>query len=92
MVRPGGPQSIEADGQLVLYHPDTFVDYDFGATTTARDTGGSSLGGGQPVGGEEGYVHIHAGIHGIGDLDASVRDWRNPVAEITIVRQGASDN
>jgi hypothetical protein len=28
---------------------------------------------GQPAGGEEGYVHIHAGIHGIGNLDASAR-------------------
>ncbi len=43
-------------------------------------------GGGQDVGGGEGYVHIHAGIHGIGDLDASARDWRNPVARITIHR------
>lgn len=34
----------------------------------------------------EGYVHIQAGIHGIGDLDAAERDWRNPVAEITIRR------
>lgn len=42
--------------------------------------------GGQPVGGEEGYVHIHAGIHGIGDFNASERDWRNPVAYITIRR------
>ena len=32
----------------------------------------------------EGYVHIHAGLHGIGDLDASMVDWRNPVAEITV--------
>ena len=32
----------------------------------------------------EGYVHIHAGIHGIGDLDASMFDWHNPVAEITV--------
>jgi hypothetical protein len=40
--------------------------------------------GGQPSGGEEGYVHIHAGIHGIGDLAADRRDWRNPVARITI--------
>jgi len=32
----------------------------------------------------EGYVHIHAGIHGIGNIDASTFDWRNPVAEITI--------
>lgn len=45
---------------------------------------GGPGGGGQPAGGEEGYVHIHAGIHGIGDLDASARDWRNPVALISI--------
>lgn len=34
----------------------------------------------------EGYVHIHAGIHGIGDLIAADHDWRNPVARITIRR------
>jgi hypothetical protein len=45
---------------------------------------GGPGGGGQPEGGEEGYVHIHAGIHGIGDLDASARDWRNPVALIVV--------
>ena len=43
-------------------------------------------GGGAMVGGGEGYVHIHAGIHGIGDLKPSDRDWRNPVAQITIRR------
>lgn len=32
----------------------------------------------------EGFVHIHAGIHGTGDLSASVYDWRNPVAKISI--------
>ncbi len=37
------------------------------------------------VGGED-FVHIHAGIHGIGDLDAVERDWRNPVAEVVIRR------
>lgn len=42
--------------------------------------------GGMPLGDEEGYVHIHAGIHGIGDLNAAERDWRNPVAKITIRR------
>lgn len=36
--------------------------------------------------GAEGYVHIHAGIHGIGDLVPAMRDWRNPVAKITIRR------
>lgn len=34
----------------------------------------------------EGYVHIHGGIHGIGDLAAADYDWRNPVAFITITR------
>ena len=32
----------------------------------------------------EGYVHIHPGIQGIGDLLAAQHDWRNPVAKITI--------
>ena len=47
---------------------------------------GGPGGGGAPSGGEEGYVHIHAGIHGIGDLSAATRDWRNPVSRITIRR------
>jgi hypothetical protein len=34
----------------------------------------------------EGYVHIHSGIHGIGDLSAATYDWRNPVARITVRR------
>jgi|SRR5919106_1489217 hypothetical protein len=50
------------------------------------DECGGSGDGGKPTGGEEGYVHIHAGIHGIGDLNAAERDWRNPVAKITIRR------
>jgi hypothetical protein len=29
---------------------------------------------------------VHSGIHGIGDLDNSMRDWRNPVALIVIRR------
>jgi hypothetical protein len=32
----------------------------------------------------EGYVHIHAGIHGIGDIADDAFDWRNPVARIVI--------
>lgn len=34
----------------------------------------------------EGYVHIHAGIHGIGDLAPATYDWRNPAAQISIAR------
>lgn len=42
--------------------------------------------GGSPGTGGENFVHIHAGIHGIGDLTPSDYDWRNPVAKITIQR------
>jgi len=41
-------------------------------------------GGSRDTGNAEGYVHIHAGIHGTGDLIPASDDWRNPVAEITI--------
>jgi hypothetical protein len=47
---------------------------------------GGPGGGGMPAGGEEGYVHIHAGVHGIGNFVAADRDWRNPVANIVIRR------
>ncbi len=32
----------------------------------------------------EGYVYIHNGIHGIGDLTSDVWDWRGPAALITV--------
>ncbi|MBT8077982.1 MAG: spondin domain-containing protein [Gammaproteobacteria bacterium] len=34
----------------------------------------------------EGFVHISSGIHGIGDLEASAYDWRNPVARVAVKR------
>ncbi len=37
----------------------------------------------------EGYIHVHAGIHGVGGpdgLDAATYDWRDPVVEVTIKR------
>lgn len=42
--------------------------------------------------GEEVNVHIHAGIHGIGNMNAAIRAWRNPVAKITIRRARRSDD
>ena len=42
--------------------------------------------GGSPGVDGEGYVHIHAGIHGIGSLPAADFDWRNPVAQIILQR------
>lgn len=44
---------------------------------------GGPGGGGAPAGGE-GFVHIHNGIHGVGDLNEATRDWNNPVARVTI--------
>ena len=34
--------------------------------------------------GAEGYVHVHAGVHGGADLVPAMHDWRNPVAHVTI--------
>lgn len=39
-----------------------------------------------PARGADNFVHIHPGIHGIGNLSAAQYDWRNPVARITIRR------
>jgi hypothetical protein len=47
---------------------------------------GGPGGGGHPGGGE-GFVYVHNGIHGVGNLTAAVRDWRNPVARIIIIRR-----
>ena len=46
------------------------------------ECGGS--GGGGKVNGGEGFVHVHRGIHGVGNLKAGERDWRNPVAEVRV--------
>ena len=51
---------------------------------------GGPGGGAAPPGGE-GYVFIHAGMHGNGDFDETLRDWRNPVARITIERLSDDD-
>ncbi len=62
--------------------------YDAGSET--NDELGSTVAG---LGGEgyspndsgEGFVHIHSGVQGVGDL-ATTMDWDNPVAEIVIKR------
>ncbi len=48
---------------------------------------GPVCGGEGPSDGEgEGFIHIHSGIHGTGDLPAGLYDWNNPVARVTIER------
>jgi len=39
----------------------------------------------------EGFIHIHTGIRGVGDLDAATYDWRNPVAMIAVERLRGHD-
>lgn len=34
----------------------------------------------------EGHIYISNGIRGVGDIDADLRDWNNPVASITVTR------
>jgi len=34
----------------------------------------------------EGFVYVHSGIHGIGDLSPSEYSWNNPVLKVTIKR------
>lgn len=57
-----------------------------GALGATDDNGASGMGINE---GGEGYIHVHAGIHGVGGpngLDPATHDWRNPVVEITIER------
>ena len=61
--------------------------YDAGSEANNEETGFvPGLGGGnlRATAGSEAYVHVHAGIHEVGDLTAEADDWRNPVVEISI--------
>ena len=39
----------------------------------------------------EGFVYVHSGIHGVGNLVPALHDWHNPVARITIRRLHLDD-
>lgn len=63
--------------------------YDAGSEANSEDCAfipGPPCGNGgvRDTDGAEGFVHVHAGIHGIADLLPERDDWRNPVADITI--------
>ena len=69
--------------------------YDAGSETNTEllgdIPGGGNDGFNDPIDDGEGYIHIHAGIHGLGDQLPEVFDWRNPVLEITITRLSDHD-
>lgn len=63
------------------------VAYDAGSEENSEDCAfipGPPCGNGgvRDTDGAEGYVYIHSGIHGVGDLEPERDDWRNPVAKI----------
>jgi len=93
-----GLNSVEVSrrGEMSFYSPA----YDAGseandelcANIPGPTCGGSGPSPGSDNPGDENYVHIHRGIHGIGDLAADRYDWRNPVARITVTRIGGRKN
>lgn len=63
--------------------------YDAGSEANSEDCAfipGPPCGshGARDTGGAEGYVHVHAGIHGGAGLDPAQHDWRNPAARLVI--------
>lgn len=63
--------------------------YDAGSETNdelASTVAGLGGEGYSPYDDGEGFVHIHSGIHGVGDANPAILDWRNPVAKIVIER------
>lgn len=72
-------------------HTITYLANAYDAGSETNDELGSTVAG---LGGEgyspndsgEGFVHIHNGVHGIGDLIPVIHDWDNPVAKIVIKR------
>ncbi len=76
-------------GSITVYAPA----YDAGSEENNEASGdvpltnqGNSKDAGTNAGDGEGYVHIHPGIFGVGQLKPVEYDWKNPVAAIKITR------
>ncbi len=82
---------IGANGVELYDRRMTLVGYDAGSEANSEDCAYIP---GPPCGNHrhddtaaaEGYVHVHAGIHGGGGLDPAQHDWHNPVAVMVIER------
>ena len=82
---------IGANGVELYNRRLTLVGYDAGSEANTEDCAYVP---GPPCGGHvhddtneaEGFVHVHAGIHGGSGLDPAQHDWRNPVAIMVIER------
>jgi hypothetical protein len=70
--------------------------YDAGSEANNEDCGfipgpACGMAGVRDTAGAEGFVHVHRGIHGVGDLPPATYDWRNPVARVTVTRVRGGD-
>ena len=82
---------IGANGVELYDRRMTLVGYDAGSEANTEDCAYVP---GPPCGSHvhddtneaEGFVHVHAGIHGGSGLDPAQHDWRNPVALLVIER------
>jgi len=77
--------------EIVLFSPAYDAGSEVNDESCASIPGPVCGGAGDDPAGGEGPVFVHAGIHGVGDLDPAVYDWRNPVARISIVRVDEDD-
>jgi len=77
---------LPSGGEAVFYAPaydaGSEANNEMGAFIPGPPFGGSQ----RATKGAEGFIHIHAGIHGIADLAPEMYDWRNPVVKITVKR------
>lgn len=78
--------ALPEKGEVVTYMANA---YDAGSETndelssTVAGLGGEGY---SPNDSGEGFIHIHNGVHGIGNLVPAIHDWNNPVAKIVIER------
>ena len=82
---PSGFDPIAVD--LLAYDSGTEINDELCASIPGpsfMECGGPG-GGGRPGRGE-GAIPVHNGMHGVGTMNAPLRDWRGPVARVTIVR------
>lgn len=82
---PSGFEPIVVD--LLAYDSGTEINDELCASIPGpsfTECGGPG-GGGRPGRGE-GAITVHNGMHGVGSMNAPLRDWRGPVARVTIVR------
>ena len=75
------PESGSVQYRSVVYDAGSETNDELCANIPGPVCGGA---GGSPEDDGEGYIYIHPGIQGIGDLEPADYDWRNPAAMVTV--------